>query len=47
MIDSKKVIVVTHGKFMNAVISVLSGKEELGKTRYFKNTEILKINLTN
>jgi len=44
-LEFPKVIVVTHGAFMNAITSVLAGKDHLYKTKYFTNTEILKINL--
>ena len=39
----KKIIIVTHGKFMNAMFNALQGRDELAITRYIKNTEIMKI----
>jgi broad specificity phosphatase PhoE len=38
----KKIVVFTHGKFMNAVVTVMKGEKIINKTKFFRNTEILK-----
>jgi broad specificity phosphatase PhoE len=41
----QKLIVVTHGKFINAMLSAVAGKTEIGPTKYYKNIEIVKIHV--
>lgn len=41
----KKIVVVTHGKFINAMTNALAGRDELAIAKYFKNTDIIKLKI--